>query len=139
MYLKSYYSTLGLCLVGSATYLFSEAALPSCLLDRADKLVGLDSFIPTILPPVRRNELYALTKPITYIWMSGTQNGTTQSSPPSTNVKKDDDTDTGDSQTEKLKAEEPPECGDDSEQFYCDDCGGGEWDSVSDALRCKGV
>jgi hypothetical protein len=54
MYLNICYSTSAFCLVRSAACLFSEAASSSHILDRADKLLGLDYLIPAVLPLVRR-------------------------------------------------------------------------------------
>ncbi len=139
MYLKYYYSTLGFCLVGSAGCLVSEAASLIRHLDRPNHLVGLDACIKDVLPLVRRDGLDALTKPLTYTWKSSTHNGTAQSSPPSANLKKDQATDGRGPQTGKLKIEEPLDCDDDEDQFFCNECGGREWDSVARVSRCKGV
>ena len=117
-------------------YLFEGA---SCLItDCAIRHPSLDAPLPNSSPIVGRDGILSAE-----IWVSATQNKTSESSVAIEPVLDQPATSEEVPKVRDLYMEQPPECIDENDEFRelldCEDCGGGEWDAVDMVARCIGV
>ena len=117
-------------------YLFEGAR---CLItDCTIRHSSLDAPLPNSSPLVGRDGILSAE-----IWVSATQNKTSESSVAIEQAIDQPATSKEVPKVRDLYMEQPPECIDENDEFRelldCEDCGGGEWDAVDMVARCIGV